>query len=43
MDITVTTKTTDINACLICTFVGKITLYISSFACAINVEIFVIF
>jgi len=40
IDITVTTRTTAKNACLTCTFVGNITLCISAFAFAINVEIF---
>ena len=43
IDITVTTRTTAKNACLTCTFVGNITLWISAFAFAINVEIFPIF
>ena len=40
IDITVTTRMTAKNACLTCTFVGNITLWISALAFAINVEIF---
>ena len=43
IDITVTTRITAKNACLTCTFVGNITLWISALAFAINVEIFSIF
>ena len=40
IDITVTTRITAKNACLTCTLVGNITLWISALACAINVESF---
>ena len=43
IDITVTTRITAKNACLTCTFVGNITLWISAFAFAKNVEIFPMF
>ena len=43
IDITVTTRITAKNACLTCTFVGNITLWISAFAFAIYVEIFPMF